>query len=104
MAPMSETDLRQIAWMRQQWRRFRQLLWGATGAVWLLCCTGIILANEEQLLVRLALLLMLLLSSIYAIRLWLDARREIKGLERQAIELRVAMNEQKKGQSKPSRS
>lgn len=101
---MSESDLRQIAWMRQQWRRFRQLLWGATGAVWLLCCSGILLASEEQLLIRLALLLMLLLSSIYAIRLWLGARGEIKELERQAIELRVAMNEQKKGQSKPSRS
>ena len=35
-------DLRQITWMRSQWKRFRNLIWGATGAIWLICSSGIL--------------------------------------------------------------
>ena len=95
-------DLRQIAWMRLQWKRFRHLLWGATGAVWLVCCSGIILAEEDQLLVRAALLLMLVASTVCSIRLLFTIRRETKALERRAIELRVALMREKQAKMRPS--
>ena len=82
-------DLRQIAWMRLQWKRFRNLLWGGTGAVWLLCCSGILLVDEGQFLVRMALLIMLAVSTVLGVWFLWTARREIKTLERMAIEVRA---------------
>ena len=94
-------DLRQIAWMRLQWKRFRRLLWGATGAIWLVCCGGVLLAGDDQLLVRAALLLMLVASTACSIRLLLTARRETKALERRAIEMRAALVQEKKAKMRP---
>lgn len=94
-------DLRQLAWMRLQWKRFRRLLWGATGAVWLVCCSGILLAGEDQLLVRAALLLMLVASTACSIRLLLTIRRETKALDRRAIEIRTALVREKQVKTRP---
>lgn len=88
-------DLRQITWMSSQWKRFRRLIWGATGAVWLLCSSGILLLGEEDFLVRMALLAMFALSTFAAIYLLLVARRESKKLERLAIETRARLQEEK---------
>ena len=82
-------DLRQISWMRLQWKRFRNLLWGGTGAVWLLCCSGILLVDEKLFVVRIALLIMLAVSTGLGAWLFWAARREIKLLERKAIEARA---------------
>jgi len=97
-------DLRQIAWMRLQWKRFRRLLWGALGAVWLVCCSGILLAGEEQLLVRAALLVMLVASTVCSVVLFLIARRETKALERQALEIRAEMTRERQAKMHPSPS
>jgi len=84
--------------MSSQWKRFRRLIWGATGAtgaVWLLCSSGILLLGEENFLVRMALLAMFALSTFAAIYLLLVARRESKKLERLAIETRARLQEEK---------
>jgi len=94
-------DLRQIAWMRLQWKHFRRLLWGATGAVWLVCGSGILLTGEDQLLVRAALLLMFAASTACSIRLLLTVRRETKALERRAIEIRAALVREKQAKTHP---
>ena len=75
--------------MQQQWRRFRRLVLGATGAIWVLCCSGVLLLPQEELIPRIALLLMLLSCTGVSIYLILVARREIKDLQRQTIEVRV---------------
>jgi hypothetical protein len=87
--------------MRLQWKRFRRLLWGCTGAAWLLCCAGLVLVEEEFLLVRLGLLVMLVVVTLLSLYLFLVARREVKALDRQAIEIRAAMNQQGRSQFDP---
>ncbi|MFT5091040.1 MAG: hypothetical protein ACI906_000474 [Candidatus Latescibacterota bacterium] len=86
------SDLRQIYWMRSQWKRFRHILWGSTGAAWLVCCAGIILLGHEQFLLMLALVFMFLVVTGLFIYLLIVIRRELKALEREAIEVRAAQN------------
>ena len=75
--------------MQQQWRRFRRLVLGATGAIWVLCCSGVLLLPPEDLIPRIALLLMLLSCTGVSIYLMFVTRREIKDLGRQVIEARA---------------
>ena len=84
------SDLRQIYWMRSQWKRFRHILWGSTGAAWLVCCAGIILLGHEQFLLMLALVFMFLVVTGLFIYLLIVIRREFKALEHEAIEVRAA--------------
>ncbi len=93
------TDLRQIYWMRSQWKRFRRILWGCTGAAWLVCCAGIILLGEEQFLLLLALVFMFMVVSGLLVYLLIVVRRELKMLERDAIELRAAQSQPEGKQS-----
>jgi len=86
------TDLRQIYWMRSQWKRFRQILFGSTGAAWLVCCAGIIWLGQEQFLLLLSLVFMLFVVTGLFIYLLIVIRRELKALERDALELRAAQN------------
>ena len=99
---MAAFDLRQIAWMRLQWKRFRRLLLGATGAVWVLCSSGILLAGEEEFLVRIALLAMLVTATGLSLRYFWSAHREIKELERKTIEIRAALIQEKQTKARKS--
>ncbi len=87
------TDLQQIAWMRVQWKRFRRILWGCSGAAWLVCCAGIIVLGRERVWLLLALVLMLVVVTGILIYLLFVVRRELKNLEHQAIELRAAQTQ-----------
>ena len=95
------TDLRQIAWMQQQWKRFRRLVWGSAGAVWMLCGSGILLLAEEAFIVRMALLLMLIVSVALTVYLLVAARRERKRLDRLTIEMRALQQQEKTQKSAP---
>ena len=88
-------DLRQITWMQPQWKRFRRILWGCSGAAWLLCCAGIIFVGQERFLVLVALVFLFLVVTGVFIYLFFVSRRESKNLERQAIAVRAAMAEEK---------
>ncbi len=83
--------------MRAQWQRFRRVLWGCSGAAWLVCCAGIVFMGEEQFLLLLALVFMLVVVSGLFLYLLIVVRRELKALEREAIELR-ANQTQKEGE------
>ena len=93
-------ELRHLTWMLLQWRRFRRLVVGATGAIWVICCSGILLLTDVDLVIRLALLAMLVLCTIVCLYLVIVARREIKRLQRQASELRS--QELLDGQTQPN--
>jgi hypothetical protein len=95
-------DLRQINWMRQQWRSFRRLLFGAIGVIWLFCSVGIIWPHE-QFWVRMSLLFMLLVSTLYALRLLWVTFRSLRDLDRRAAEIRCAEAASLQTQSTPSR-
>lgn len=86
-------NLRDIAWMRVQWKRFRRVLGGATGVVWLLCCTGIILMGGEEEIqwfwARMALLFMLASSTAVSLWLFFTAWREMRRLKDLAAEIRI---------------
>ena len=82
-------DLRQINWMKQQWRLFRRLLCGAVGVVWLFCSAGILLAPPEYFWVRMSMLFMLVLSTLYAVRLTWVTFRNLRALDRRAAEIRA---------------
>ena len=88
-------QLRDIAWMRLQWKRFKRLLGGATVMVWLLCSSGIIFLPVEEteevswFWARIALLVCLVLSTVAGLWLFISARREIKKLERLGAEMRL---------------
>ena len=88
-------DLRQITWMRAQWKRFSRNFWGCSGAAWLLCCAGIIFVGQKQLPVLIALALVFLIVTGVFIFLFYVSRRESKNLERQAIAFRTALAEEK---------
>lgn len=82
-------DPRQIVWMRSQWKRFRLILCICTGIAWLVCCAGIILLGREDLPILLSMIFMLLVvTGLFIYLLWMT-RRELKSLDRQAIELRA---------------
>ena len=85
-----------------QWKRFTRLLGGATGAVWLLCSSGIIFIGDEEdtswFFARMALVAMLIGATGVSVWLFFVARREIVNLETLAMEIRLA--EQEKNQVK----
>lgn len=82
-------DLRQIAWMRSQWKRFRHILCICTGIAWLVCCAGIVLLGRDDLPILLAMIFMLLIVTGLFAYLLLMTRRELKSLDAQAVELRA---------------
>jgi cytochrome b subunit of formate dehydrogenase len=88
-------DLRQITWMRAQWKRFRRILWGCSGAAWLFCCAGILFVGQKQLPILIALAFMFLIVTGVFIYFFYVSRRESKNLERQAIAIRTALAEEK---------
>ena len=96
-------ELRQLAWMLLQWKRFKRMVWGATGTVWILCCSGVLLLPEEDFIVRIALLVMLVLCTIVSVYLLLVVRREVKELNRLTIETRAIQQQEKAGQAASSR-
>ena len=98
------SDLRQITWMRGQWKRFRRILWGCSGAAWLLCCAGIIIVGQEQFLIMVALAFMFLVVTGVFIYLFFVSRRESKDLERKAIAIRAALAEEKLAEQNEQKS
>ena len=77
--------------MRVQWKRFRRLLGGATGLVWLMTSAGVIFIGGEEesewFYARMALMFMLVASTGVSMWLFLAARRELKSLDRLAEEM-----------------
>ena len=78
-------DLQDFVWLRQQWRRFRHVLAGGFSAVLILCASGLLLLEDEEnpqawVYARLALLVMLMASTVVALWLWYQATREIRDL------------------------
>lgn len=94
-------ELHQLSWLRSQWRRFRSLLLLAVSAVWLLCSAGILLTGEGEFLVTMALLAMLLVSTVVAGWLLWVIRRELRALDQQALEARVAGTDEQTTAAKP---
>ena len=86
-------DLKDILWMRLQWKRFRRMLGGALGLVWLLCCSGIVFIGAEDdnewFAARMALLAMLVASSGVTVWLFIVAQRELRSLRVMADTLRL---------------
>jgi len=84
-------DIRQIGWIRQQWKRFRRLLWGALGGVWLFCCVGILYLTEfqEGIALPLAMVIMLVISTVVGAYLHVVVYRRLKELDRMIIERRA---------------
>lgn len=84
-------DTRQIGWIRQQWKRFRRLLWGALGGVWLFCCVGILYLTEfqEGIALPLAMLVMLVVSTVVGAYMHVVVYRRLKELDRMIIEKRA---------------
>ena len=89
--------------MRYQWKRFRRLLGGATGFVWLLCCSGVIFIGGEEetewLMARMALAITADLSTGVSIWLFIVSHRELKKLSDIAVEMRAEQDAQ--GKKKP---
>ncbi len=75
--------------MRSQWKRFRHILCMCTGIAWLVCCAGIVLLGHEDLPILLSMIFMLLIVTGLFLYLFWMTRRELKSLDRQAIELRA---------------
>ncbi|MBT6146492.1 MAG: hypothetical protein HOH74_13735 [Gemmatimonadetes bacterium] len=87
-------DLRDYIWLRDQWRRFRHVLIGALTSVLILCTSGLVLLRDDEdptawLFARLALMLMLVVSTMVALWLWYKAGREIRNLSQLATEARL---------------
>lgn len=100
-------DLRDLAWMRAQWKRFRRVLSGATGVVWLMCCTGIILMGGEEetqwFWARMALLFMLASSTAVSVWLFFTAWREMRRLHDLAASIRIEQMEAERQEKKRKR-
>lgn len=98
-------ELRDITWMIVQWKRFRRVLGGATGVVWLMCCSGIILLGGDEELqwfhARMALLLMLVVSTAVSLWLFVAAWREMRRLDALAAEVRIEEVAEQREQKKP---
>jgi len=101
-------ELREIAWMLVQWKRFRRVLGGATGVVWLMCCSGIILLGDEEEIqwfwARMSLLFMLASSTGVSIWLFYTAWREMRELRGLAAEVRLEHMQAARDKKKRQRS
>ena len=109
LSPEHLADLRDITWMIRQWKRFRRLLGGATGIVWLLCCGGVIFigggeeeAASEWFLTRVAFVVMFIAATGVSIWLFISAWRELRRLEREAQEIRQARGPKQRGKKGPA--
>ena len=91
--------------MIRQWKRFRRLLSGATGIVWLLCCSGIVFIGgddvTEWFVTRMAFVVMLVASTAVSIWLFIVACRELGRLEGEAKEMRQARGRKQRGKKRP---
>lgn len=105
-------ELRDIIWMRQQWRSFRRLLIGAISAVWVMCTSGLLILRvddaeaEQWFYARMSLLIMLGASSLVTVWLFARATREISQLGRDATDMRLAQirkGREEKRQQRPRR-
>ena len=100
-------DLRDVAWMRVQWRVFRRILLGATAVVWLLCSSGIVLLRDDEqfqwFYVRMALLAMLVASTLVSLWLFGAAWRELRHLKQVGTEIRLAQLRAEQEKRKPKR-
>ena len=72
-------ELRDIAWMRLQWKRFKHLLSGATGMVWLLFSSGVPFPPQEEedetsFWARISLLVYLFISTLVSLWLYIAAQ------------------------------
>lgn len=102
------SDLQDLIWMRHQWRRFRRLLLGAFGVVWVLCSSGLLLLRSEEdpppwFYTRLAMMFMLVAASLFTVWLWSRASREIRSLGQQATEARLEEARHAREPRKPKR-
>lgn len=106
-------QLRDIVWIRQQWRTFRRILIGGITAVWVMCTTGIVFLRsddpevEQWFYARMALLFMLGAASLVTVWLFARATREISQLGREATEMRLTQirkDREEKRQQRPRRT
>ena len=67
------------------------MLWGAVGAVWLFCCVGILYLTEFEpgFALPMAMMVMLLLSTVVGAYLQWITHRRLKELSRMIIEKRA---------------
>jgi hypothetical protein len=86
---MDSMDLRQIGWVRSQWKRFRSTLCVCTGIAWVICCAGIVLVDRENLPILLGLAFMLAVVTGLSIYLLWTIRRQLQALDKQAIKRRA---------------
>lgn len=100
-------ELRDVAWMLVQWKRFRRVLGGATGVVWLMCCTGILLLGGGEEIqwfwARMSLLLMLVSATGVSIWLFITAWREMRRLRDLAAEIRIEQMKAERDKKKRKR-
>ena len=75
--------------MRQQWRRYRRLIGIATIGLWIVCSSGILLLDDEDFIVRMALLAMFVLCPPLSLYLYLVTRKETRNLDQEAARLRL---------------
>ncbi len=75
--------------MRQQWRRYQKLIGIGTIGLWTVCSSGILLLNDEDFIVRMALLAMFVLCTPLSLYLYLTTRKETRNLDREAAEMRL---------------
>lgn len=86
---MTSVDLRQLSWIRTQWKRFRRVLCICTALAWCICCTGLALSGLENLPIAIGLAFMLLVITVFSSHLLYTIRRELKSLDKQAVKLRA---------------
>ena len=57
--------------------------------MWTVCSSGILLLNDEDFIVRMALLAMFVLCTPLSLYLYLTTRKETRNLDREAAEMRL---------------
>ena len=75
--------------MRQQWRRYRRLIGIGTIGLWIVCSSGILLLDDEDFIVRMALLAMFVPCTPLSLYLYLVTRKETRNLDQEAARLRL---------------
>ena len=75
--------------MRQQWRRYQRLVGIGTIGLWMVCSTGILLLDDQDFIVRMALLAMFVLCTPLSLYLYWASRKETRNLDREATEMRL---------------
>ena len=75
--------------MRQQWRHYQRLIGIGTIGLWIVCSTGILLLDDEDFIVRMALLAMFVLCTPLSLYLYWSTRKETRNLDREVQEMRL---------------